>query len=209
MITKERLEELIKRKATIQLSKFGETFNIELINCTILGNELKWWNSHECEFDLFSLTDLYEIEVRPKREILFRGKRVDNGEWVEGFYSPLIWHPTKEQEPRIRDYNGSDIKIIPQTLGQYTGLCDKNGKKIFEGDILDDREENECVGVIVFEDGAFRVKWYRITTMLYPYGYDDAGFGEIETDHLDMFYIDKFEVIGNVFVNPELLGGND
>ncbi len=150
------------------------------------------------------------------REILFRGKRVDDGKWVEGCYIKAresytndITNAimTEEIEHRcVGEYSCNGwYEINSNTLGQFTGLCDKNGKKIFEGDILDDRKENECVGVIVFEDGAFRVKWYGITTMLYPYGYDDAGFGEIKTEHLDMYYIDKFEIIGNIHDNPELL----
>ena len=67
------------------------------------------------------------------REILFRGKRTDNGEWVEGLvarYNP------KFDCANIVDGFESLVPVKTETVGQYTGLTDKNGKKIFEGDIL-------------------------------------------------------------------------
>lgn len=78
------------------------------------------------------------------REILFRGKRIDNGEWVEGF---LVKHPSAVQigdcspwyisvPPKDPDDNGGSYNIIPDTVGQFTGLADENGKKIFEGDMV-------------------------------------------------------------------------
>ena len=74
-----------------------------------------------------------------KREILFRGKRVDNGEWVEGELLFEIHNRVKIETPSIHfqvgnDLNGAFIRVGPETVGQFTGLTDKNGVKIFEGD---------------------------------------------------------------------------
>lgn len=129
------------------------------------------------------------------REILFRGKRKDNGEWVYGNFvrgcvddfAYIVEFGNKEL---CRNY----VEVIPETVGQYTGLTDKNGKKIFEGDIV------HCVSkfdnaymVVIFECGQFRMvlaeKYYEYKTGL---GYYD----------INCF---TKEVIGNVYDNPELL----
>lgn len=132
------------------------------------------------------------------REILFRGKRVDNGEWIEGSLCTTI--PLDEDFYTISyfDFEGYYIeeKVIPETVGQYTGLTDKNGKKIFEGDILKHRVQGDILverGVVEWEEQHGR--WvYRLNSMK------------------PTFYLhnpDAFEVIGNIHDNSELLKEGD
>ena len=152
------------------------------------------------------------------REILFRGKRTDSGEWVYGY--PVGWQNEGGDISIVDSRFGACIdesgnlmmleapfvaKVDPATVGQYTGLTDKNGTKIFEGDIT------ECVSwniffsdkcgkpmepfrrkmVVVFRNGAFRMK---------------ENFPEpLTPNYWDLIYDGDIAIIGNIHDNPELL----
>ena len=137
------------------------------------------------------------------REILFRGKRIDNGEWVEGFYFYEIeachcYPPHHRIISGTNDYNDqygkSDyhpITVDPLTIGQFTGLTDKNGKKIFDGDIVKDAHHT---GVVSF--GEFNCSCC------------EGVYGWSFSNGADIRYHSVHEVIGNTHDNPELLGGD-
>ena len=136
------------------------------------------------------------------REILFRGKRVDNGEWIQGDIVQFPVHGVVrivEQEPSYKD-----AEVDSDTVGQYTGLTDRNGKKIFEGDILQ--------GFWYCEGVRAKVVWIDdAATFGILYSFRKSG---EETAWLNSSWY-KFtsespyfpEIIGNIYDNPELVGG--
>lgn len=132
---------------------------------------------------------------------LFRGKRTDNGEWVTGFYeeshgkSYINWEETIEKHDKSLRVIRS-MEVIRETVGQYTGLKDKNGNMIFEGDIIYCKSRLDSANmVVIFECGQFRM---ILSENYYSYQ-TNIGFYDINC-------FDK-EVIGNIHDNPELLKG--
>ncbi|MDU7339330.1 MAG: YopX family protein [Clostridium sp.] len=121
------------------------------------------------------------------REILFRGKRLDNGKWVQGYIfkmwecAYILWGTT----------NGipNMIEVDPETVGQFTGLMNKNETKGFEGDIV---SSGSSIGAIVFNCGKFAIRWIVNKDF-----WSDTIF----------VHLPSCEIIGNRWDNPELLEG--
>lgn len=128
------------------------------------------------------------------REILFRGKRTDNGEWETGSLV-IIRDGCSDKEVFIADkMTGYHTPVIPETVGQYTGLTDKNGRKIFEGDIV------ESGGRIWLVEYSNKYGQFMMTT------YTEKGISWSRS--FDLIPPDWCEVIGNIYDNPELLEGS-
>ena len=140
-------------------------------------------------------------------EILFRGKRADNGEWVYGHlleqntpdcHSYIVMSIIAELDNRHIEIMDFDInEVIPETVGQYTGLTDKNGKKIFEGDIVN-----------VIYTSSLGEEFTQITTVRYDE--TECCFYPMrwEEDCVNCDYsteITEIVVISNIHDNPELL----
>ena len=131
------------------------------------------------------------------REILFRGKRLDNGEWVYGYYVHI--GPISCQRAYIIPEYTSAIyvkEVDPSTVDQYTGLMDKNDKRIFEGDIVSTDIARPYL-IVEFRDGCFMFNcndggkdYYDIMLPILEDAQTEYKYGEI---------------IGNIHDNPELL----
>lgn len=128
------------------------------------------------------------------REILFRGKRVDNGEWVEGFYACVLdthYIITGRFDSLTNGIiNSEAYKVDPSTVGQFTGLTDCNGVKIFEGDIVRYGQRGE----VEYNSGSAQFT-LNFTNSTYE-GFDKIPFCDCE-------------VLGNIHDSPEPLEVNN
>ena len=125
------------------------------------------------------------------REILFRGKRKDNGEWVKG----SLWDEIPGELVGIAQYGSCVFRHVDlETVGQFTGLTDKNGQKIFDGDIIEwfaqGESEHPDFGYIKYDEQSFAwcVCWHK---------YDP--------DFMEGMQQEYISVVGNIHDNPELL----
>ena len=150
------------------------------------------------------------------REILFRGKRLDNGEWTEGFYISHLNACHYIIPFRTGGYEAMDnsfyvhkwFEVDPSTVGQYTGL-DTNGKRIFEGDIIkSDNGRHSAISVVKF--GEYYPKLFFAMLDICCTGVQHLnanGFYLESAKHEDMilFKSRHLVVIGNIYDNPELI----
>lgn len=131
------------------------------------------------------------------REILFKAKRKDNGKWVEGYYQKrydllgneehLIFHADSY---KVWEY----VEIDPETLCWFTGRCDKNGKRIWENDILMAHLDESYP-----EDATYETVEWNVN------GWGTREKGSVDREYLGEFDLEHFEVVGNIFDNKELL----
>ena len=140
------------------------------------------------------------------RDILFRGKRIDNGEWVDGCLAAhdlICPNYPEDTSNATGDYYGQTpyvgfVEVDPETVGQFTGLTDENGRRIFEGDIVrfaERRIGGEDVSIVEqvgFDEGGFCTHRYFLNNWL------RNGLGENTK-------LEGIEVIGNIHDNLELL----
>ena len=145
------------------------------------------------------------------RGILFRGKRIDNNEWVRGFYFESLADGMRHCYIKYETWDEGFVtyEVIPETVNQFTGLCDKNGNKIFEGDILLEEEKEysleeygeKVVGthnIVAYWNEKACGFWVRRT---------DKPKGKIYVpeEPLCESFAEELKVVGNIYDNPELL----
>lgn len=149
------------------------------------------------------------------REILFRGKRTDNGEWVYGYYTKAKYYLNGEEmhiifAPDVEAFPHCEFteyeEVDPETVSQFTGLYDNHGTKIFEGDIVrltDEHNEMEWTAVVVFGNPNGDYNW----------GWQLKAIGEFDGNKDILLWVDMAEsgayceIIGNIYDNPELMEG--
>lgn len=150
------------------------------------------------------------------REILFRGQTRRKGEkvWMDGSPVDSNWVYggifQGKNHSVIYGYDPIEKNVVySDTVGQFAGFADKNGVRIFEGDIFQIDEDD--IAIVVFKNGCFRLEVHGICGAWTESGFDESGggLGILDCDPIDWYFISDMEVIGNIHDNPELLGGKD
>lgn len=140
------------------------------------------------------------------REIKFRGKRIDNGEWVIGYYGykelseeHFIIVPTFDQHSDIMPQYFTDLLVHADSVGQHTGLADRNGKEIYEGDLVYSSHRIYDDGIPLLNKIEFKDYCWRLIPI------NDTKASDAP---LTLYAREPkaLEVIGNVWENPELKG---
>lgn len=137
------------------------------------------------------------------RTIKFRGKRVDDGKWHYGF---LTQNNGKSWIGAFAFDNYYFVEVHTETVGQFTGLLDKDGKEIYEGDVLKPHKTHadwaDDLFSVFFEDGCFQMKNKYGRVAFYKFFLD--AYNEDVIESFDDYSV-LLEVVGNVHDNPELL----
>ena len=126
------------------------------------------------------------------REILFRGKKIDGGEWIKGFYAEN-GHGSSNIQPKGKFFG---YLVKPETVGQFTNMTDCINNLLFEGDLVKVFDDKKCefdqsyIGIVKFVGGAFGVEWHFIDFQTFM-PFRNIG--------------NKIMVVGNIFDNPEML----
>lgn len=132
-------------------------------------------------------------EAIDMRDILFRGKRADTGEWIEGFYGEC-YDFKANAHPAIREKNNDYWKaVIPESVSQYTGKNDKSGRRIFSKDIVTICGAHNFYGEVDYSDESASY-WVSSDRLEYY-----IQLGEMKSEFI--------KVVGNAIDNPEMLEG--
>jgi uncharacterized phage protein (TIGR01671 family) len=184
----------------------------------------KKWNKYGVMRGAFSIKVYLKLKIKIMKEFKFRAKRKLVNEWIEGvpYFEFMVCGKTTayyDDEVPMSEYTELDyVMIIPETVGQFTGLKDKNGKKIFEGDIVTryvnryhDIYDNVTLGFID-QETIFEGYVYGVIKFIPSKGYVIKKYKTVDIDDNENkqngninIISAKCEIIGNIHDNPEFL----
>ena len=144
------------------------------------------------------------------RKIKFRGKRKEDGKWIFGYYIGKCAENTRKKESIISINNNIEYEIIPNTISQFTGFLDKNGKEIYEDDIVKITFQGiSTIREVIYCNHDFTWKLFSkiLKEKSNPQNYDSHYFSNPYLNLSDIFhnYSNSIEIIGNIYENPKLL----